>query len=318
MRKKGCVFCSSFFGYEKDIIDQISKDYDCKLFNSEPRFSLFDNIIGKINKNHKYKKTYKYIKRIIDSFQNLDFVLIILSPFFTKKLIEYIRIKMPNAQIINYLWDSIKNFPNLHEISKACDITYSFDENDCIKYQYNFLPLFFPEITINSNNEKYDFCSIYSLYPKKIKNYNIINKFLPKDKKEFRHIFVKKIYFYYYKIFFKEFRHVNKGDIKFYPLKKLDVYNIFNESKIIIDCPLSDQSGLTIRTFEALKLKKKIITTNTNIKKYEFYNKKNILVVQDYEIFPSEFLNEEFSIDEQIIKKYSLSSFIGVLLKTIK
>ena len=41
----------------------------------------------------------------------------------------------------------------------------------------------------------------------------------------------------------------------------------------VLDINHLDQSGLTIRTFEALGAGKKIITTNSEIKKYPFYIK---------------------------------------------
>ncbi|EEX2831637.1 glycosyltransferase, partial [Escherichia coli] len=47
-----------------------------------------------------------------------------------------------------------------------------------------------------------------------------------------------------------------------------------------IDIHHPSQHGLTMRTIEAVGLNKKIITTNADIKKYDFYDPKDVYVYQ--------------------------------------
>ena len=323
--KQGAVLIPSFFGYEKDVVNQINKKYNCILVESKIKFNLLEKIISKIFKRYKNIKMHFYIKNIFKKIERLDFLIIIFSPLLSKKTINFIRNKYNGVHIINYLWDSIANFPSLNDILCCCDVVYSFDKKDCQKFNLKFLPLFFPNIDFYSlcepSDNKYDFCSIYSLYPNKINNYNNLKKFLLSvtyNTMHFSHIFVDKKYYLYYKIVSKSFRKISKNEVCFYPLKREEVYKAFFQSKVIIDCPLENQSGLSIRIFEALYFNKKIITTNPHIKDYDFYDRNNILVIQDYKEFPNEFLETEYVYNESIKNKYSLENFINTLLLTIE
>ena len=83
-------------------------------------------------------------------------------------------------------------------------------------------------------------------------------------------------------------------------------------AKTTLDVPYSPQQGLTTRSFEALGCKTKIITTNKNIVKYDFYNEANICIV-DYD---SPFVDinwiqkpyKEYS--ASILQKYTLEKWL--------
>ena len=103
---------------------------------------------------------------------------------------------------------------------------------------------------------------------------------------------------------------------EFDSLNRNEVLKIFKESKAIIDCPLPNQRGLTMRTFEVLALKRKLITTNKNIKDYEFYTPDNIFIIEsDKEIIPMEFINTDFNKNYTLSSKYSLKEFVNKLVE---
>ena len=49
----------------------------------------------------------------------------------------------------------------------------------------------------------------------------------------------------------------------------------------VVDIPLKGQRGLTLRVLEALYLRRKLITFNSNVKELPFYNENNILICTD-------------------------------------
>ncbi|MCV4677987.1 hypothetical protein OFC08_34485, partial [Escherichia coli] len=59
-------------------------------------------------------------------------------------------------------------------------------------------------------------------------------------------------------------------DVEFEPLSQSEVVEMMKCSEIIIDIHHPRQRGLTMRTIECIGLNKKIITTNEDIKKYDF------------------------------------------------
>ena len=57
-----------------------------------------------------------------------------------------------------------------------------------------------------------------------------------------------------------------------------------SQSKALVDILQTGQYGITLRTYEALVNKKKLVTNNTQIKKYPFYAKENIFILGEDEI----------------------------------
>lgn len=110
----------------------------------------------------------------------------------------------------------------------------------------------------------------------------------------------------------------NKG---FHSAKKNTTYeenlNNITEFGVLIDIQNTIHDGLSFRVFEAIGYDKKLITTNSNIKKYDFYNPSNILVWDDQskeEI--SAFYNTAYEPVPEIIKqKYSFENWLKYVLK---
>lgn len=89
------------------------------------------------------------------------------------------------------------------------------------------------------------------------------------------------------------------------------------QSKMILEYNQKGQDGLTLRCIEALVLRKKIITNNTKIKEFSFYNPSNIYVIQDENLTGlKEFLKTEFcQYSDEIVTKYYFSNLITRLIK---
>ena len=87
------------------------------------------------------------------------------------------------------------------------------------------------------------------------------------------------------------------------------------KSKCILDAPQAGQTGLTIRTIECLGAKRKLITTNSDIRNYDFYNESNILVFNESVDLDSVFFTSEYKdIPKDIYEKYSLRNWLKTML----
>lgn len=77
------------------------------------------------------------------------------------------------------------------------------------------------------------------------------------------------------------------------------------------------QIGLTLRCLETLGAKRKLITTNQDIRNYDFYNPNNILVVdRNNPVVPNGFLNTPYTeVNKGIYDKYSITSWVKHILK---
>ena len=104
----------------------------------------------------------------------------------------------------------------------------------------------------------------------------------------------------------------------------LDYYDYIKElrrSRILCEVVQPGQTGMTVRSLEALFHKKKLITNNINIINCNFYNPNNIFILKedtDYESIEN-FLKLPFiEIDSEILKRYDVCTMIENLSKKIK
>jgi hypothetical protein len=131
--------------------------------------------------------------------------------------------------------------------------------------------------------------------------------------KLFFYFYLPSKFYYYAKVFTdSSFRNTRADDFKYKSLPHTEVANIVLASKVVVDIQHPKQSGLTMRTFEVLAAKRKLITTNKSIKDYDLYNDLNVCVVdRKNPLIDERFLNSTFDeISPDILNRYSLHSFL--------
>jgi hypothetical protein len=276
-----------------------------------PSFSL--RIYNFLNKNflNKNLKTIYYGEKIIEILKEnneiQDIILTIKADFIDpKSLMEF---KKYTAKSITFVNDSIARYPKTVSILKYFDEVYSFEKEDCEKYNLKFKTNFIYNYTNNNpkiSNFKYQLFNISS----RDKRTSTILKIAQKLKID--------------NIKFKIFIFDNKYKIKENKLVtilrksiSLDEVNKYIEnSQILLDIQRKKQKGLTFRVFESLGLEKKLITSNEDVKTYDFYNPNNILVIDvKNPVFPKSFFEKPYqSIPEEIINKYLVENWVETLI----
>jgi len=100
------------------------------------------------------------------------------------------------------------------------------------------------------------------------------------------------------------------------PISFVETTALMKDTKIVLDIQKDIQRGLTFRVFEAMGLGKKLITTNTDIINYDFYNPNNIFIwTENTTNIPNDFLNTPYEeLPEEIYKKYSQESWVKKIL----
>lgn len=105
--------------------------------------------------------------------------------------------------------------------------------------------------------------------------------------------------------------------IKFYKGKVSYKNNIKKviESSYIIDIVREGQTGLTLRALESVFYNRKLITNNQEIKKYDFYNERNILILNDEMDIPDQFLTESYaSVPIDFLRKYTAEFYYADII----
>lgn len=318
--KKCLLIAPTFCGYYKLFISALEKlNYETTFFSDQVQISNLTLIKRKIFKKSKAKEMSKYTEDICLKIKDKDFdvALIILAYDFSCENLKKIRETLPNTRFVYYAWDAVSNFPILNDLANICDEKYSFDNEDCDKYGFKFLPLFNPIVKEYSADKKYDYSGIMNFYGPKADSYRNIKRVLPKNLVGNEHLkLMSHIYYLYSKIAHaKQFKGFKKKDFKYTSLSIEECYEIYSSSKAVIDTPLARQVGLTIRTFECLGLHTKLITTNKNIKNYDFYTPNNIIVVDEStKEIPNEFFNTPFDENYKLGDKYSVENFVKTLI----
>lgn len=192
---------------------------------------------------------------------------------------------------------------------------YSFDYDDCLKYNLKYYKQYCSgyDLLINSHENtkvKYDFYFLgLDKGRKKILDNlsGIISKYRCLIDVKLRPSTLQKIIGAHKKN--KVFEHVCYEE----HIKRII------SSNVVIDIVQQGQSGLTMRSLEALVAKKKLITNNSNIINERFYNSNNIMIINDgTEINQSEldfFLLKPYcELDNDIISEYSPKSVYREIL----
>lgn len=315
------LFISTTFNtYYKDIIETFKDNgFLVDWYSDRPSNSITSRALIRLNPRLLKNKIKKYENKIIKEIESekYDLVFVILGQSLTDCFWKQLREKQKNAKFIYYLWDSSSNFKCICNNYRYFDKTYSFDKNDCIQYGFEFLPLFYTKQfdVVNRNiNPKFDYSYIGTVKPGRYKKVNqILLKLDGQNMRGFKYFYLhsKRVLTYYKFKFKNEFWSVKTQDLNYKLLSKEECFELENDSNIIIDVQQPGQLGLTIRTFEAMGMKKKLITTNIDVKNYDFYNENNIYIIENGEIdFSNIFFHSEYKDVDDVRKKYCISNWI--------
>lgn len=346
--KKRILFIApDFQPLQKQIHEElINKGYEVewvkdKLFISDPlRGTNHLRLWGKIW-NVLFRKKYKYIKDNYNHIlnQHWDILFCINGTIITPELIKGLKKNNPKIRTILYLWDHTKYY-KFNKHFKYFDKVYSFDPENATKYQISYLPLFWTPVQSHDKNKikKYAISFIGKLHSDR---YDIVtnlkNECNRLDLKYFLKIVViiekwtliKKIFYIRDRILGRKTITVIKHNLRKKNLEddiltleyfSDDVFKqIIESSNCIFDCELPNQTGLTIRSIQALSQKRKLITTNEHIKVDPFFkDNPNIFITNRSDLnIDLRFINQEF-IEKQdyeiIFEQLRIDNWISKIL----
>lgn len=329
MKKKILFIAPTFFGYYKEIIKVLEKNYEIDYIEDIPNSSNIYKAVSRVKRNWTKILVKRYFTEKIKPLileKKYDYVFVIIGMTFSlfPEMIEKMRKIQNKAKFIMYQWDGEKNISFVNDIHTYFDDIYTFDRIDAVENNlYKFLPLFYinkyKEVGKKQRNSyKYDVSYIGTAHPQKIK---LINEIAEKIKKIYPlqyiyHYIPSKIKYYYHKILNEEYKNIKFKNLKTKKVSFDKAMEIFEESKCILDAPQKGQNGLTIRTIECLGAKRKLITTNKDIINYDFYCPENIYVYDGNFDFNSVFFKTDYQeINLNIYEKYSLDNWINEIIK---
>ncbi len=317
MTGKKILFISpEFFGIDKGII-RVLEDYGATVFWFDERCvkSPLGRAVNSVAPAIFYPKAWTYYQNILSKVNvDIDCILIIKGEMISKRILKAFKDRWPRAQRILYLYDSVKNVKGIINRLSLYNRVISFDPNDCRRYKFEFRPLFCDLEPRESMAEEYDLCFYGTMYGDRFRIIQNLKLFCENNSYKFYSFCYLRGRFMllFYWLTNSGFRKFNKDSISFTAMPSGELEIIASKSKAILDANDKNQTGLTMRTLEAVGLKKKIVTTNADIVNYDFYNPNNIMVIDRNEkAIPDTFFSKKYEeIDDQIIKKYTAKGWV--------
>ncbi|TYB80251.1 hypothetical protein ES677_02640 [Bizionia gelidisalsuginis] len=314
MPKKICIISFDHWDYDKHIAIALKKkgidSYHIKIGNYK-HASVFDkitNALSKVflNKNLKKLRRQDFIVHELDRLGFQDQILVINPEVID--LEHHLQIKKRTNKYIAYLYDSMERNPITHLLDGIFDSIYSFDANDVA--QYNFLPItnynYLTEV-IDTANEVYDAVYVGSLDDRVPRLIDVAARFKKMDV-TFKCLILGKNR----KLVALKTKGAQYIEFKDDYISQEHLIEEYKKAKVIVDFVRENQTGLSFRFFEALALKKKVITNNKNVLNYSFYNPNNIFVMDESNTLPSKdfFAKNYEELKQQTYNKYTIEKWI--------
>ncbi|MDX4975368.1 CgeB family protein [Myroides odoratimimus] len=318
--KKILFFCVQTFGLEKQVKSKLEElGAFVTYYDERPKNNTFTKAIIRLKKELYTRKIVKYYNSIIKNTENdsFDYMLVIRGEVVPEFFLKLFKENHPSCKLIFYNWDSFKNTPNTKKLLDLYDTKFSFDPYDAKDSSIFFRPLYYIDSYASLESRKdflYDLLFLGTAHSDRYIISNRIKENLEeKGKKVYCFYYMQgKLVYFYKKLFDSTFQHFDYKKLSFESLSTSKMLMLYNQSKVILDINHPGQKGLTMRTFEAIGAKKKLITTNEEIKKLPFYNRDNILVLDRNkpEIDLSFVESDYCDIDSEIYQKLSIEGWL--------
>lgn len=302
--KKVLFLCVQCFDLEKGIVQQLEKHgAQVTYFDERPRNNNFIKGVIRLKRDLLQRKIKKYYNNILKEIKNtkFDYFLVnrgeVVPSFFLEKFIE----QQPKCIRIFYTWDSFYNQSHGLKILKYFHKRFTFDKEDSVKYNIGFRPLYFTdkyrEIYDNESKKDIDVLFLGTAHSDRYIISNKVGDWCKENNlNTYSYYYMQGRWVYFYKKFFdKTFYDFDFSKLSFKGLKLNEIIELYSNTNVILDISHPGQSGLTMRTFEAIGAGKKLITTNKNIKDYPFYDPDNIfLISRDEVVLVKEFFSKKY------------------------
>ena len=312
-----------FFGYENEIYSEIERQGAIvDWLPDRPFESPILKAIAKLRSEWLLPFTDIYYQNILDNLghQKYNKIFVINGQTLSYRLLNRLRIGYPNAELILYMWDSIKNRPNVLKNIRLFDKIFSFDVESSKEFGFKHRPLFFSPGFKPTPNLDFSFhlSFIGTAHSDRYEVIKRVRETLPSELNTFFYLYLQaKWVYYFYKMTKVGYRNSKIEEFIFRPLHKSIVQLNFSKSLAILDIEHPYQTGLTMRSLETFGAHKKLVTTNQCIKEYDFYNPSNIFIIdRKNPKIPHSFFKETFIPPPlDIYEKYSLKGWLYELFK---
>lgn len=314
----------SFFGYEQDIKRELEQQgAQVDWLPDRPFDTPFMKALTKIRPGWVLPAADRLFTQLLEAFgaTHYDTVLVVNGQTLSKNMLQRLRTSFPAAQYVLYMWDSIANRAHIRDNLARFDRVFTFDPQDAARYQMHLRPLFYGrgfEASPLPTPIRYHISFVGTAHTDRFAVVDRLRRSLPEAINAYWYLYLQAPWvMQVYRWTKPEMRHAHAHDFHFTPLEKWTLQSVFAESLAILDIEHPRQVGLTMRTFETLGAGKKLVTTNTGVRDYDFYSEDNICVIdRTNPRIPKAFLDTPFKpLPDFVRKHYSITGWLEELLQ---
>ncbi|MGX5688831.1 hypothetical protein [Arcticibacter tournemirensis] len=321
--KKVLFFSPRYFQYEEYVKRGLEKlGAYVEWYDERPNNNFLTKAVVRLNRNLIYNRIETYysniFSRLIFEDTEFNYILFLNPETVDSSFIRKMKKRWSNATFILYMWDSFQNKSRSLDLLPYFDSVFSFDRRDALKYNLKHLPLFYiDDYLSDSGIYKYDLFFSGTAHSDRYKLIKKIESNVGPNVNIQSYFFLSSRLLYFINFFLNgNSRMVPYKEVNFKSLTHAENALLMSRSRAILDINHPLQFGLTMRTFESIGVNRKLITTNSDIINYDFYNDNNILIIdRDNPKIDNCFFEKPFiDYSTKIRLKYSLNGWIENLL----
>lgn len=304
--------CLAYHNFE--VIDFSLDSLDFRYPGLRPRLSvLWQKLLGNKEAKKELMIRLKQKELSVQLAQNsrFDYALFIRSDIYPAGFLQ--KIKADSGMMVNYQWDGIGRFPAAVGHIPLFDRYYVFDPDDLGKNPA-LLPatsFYFDHFPVGEPDEP---DTVYFVGAHRSDRIEAVNRFCLYAERNG------------IKLDFQIAYDNNYEAEKDYAANNIRFHNGISYRRhlentrrcgILADFVISTHKGLSLRVFEAVGYHKKLITTNSEVAKYDFYHPDNIFIWngKTFDGLDGFLARPYCRIDEAVRRKYSFGNWIRYILQ---
>lgn len=311
-----------FFGYERELVAELERrgyrvDFlPDRPFESTPMIAATRFLPGFVKGPANAVK-----RRMLNEYgaTHYDALLVINGQTLSAGMMAMLRREFPRMRTVLYMWDSLENRGKSAEELRHYDECFSFDSECARRFGMRHRPLFFVPDFEMPRAEIFDFdvSFVGTMHSDRYAVLKRVQQALPAQLRTYWYLFLQAEWVYHaYRTLKPAMRSASRSEFSTVPLTRAQVRTVFQRSAAVIDIEHPRQRGLTIRSFETIGARKKLLTTNRSVQDYDFYNPENVCVLDRANpVVAADFFARPYvELPNALYRKYSIAGWMDEVM----
>lgn len=259
------LIAPAFYDYHQHIVSTLeSQGHEVRFFAERPDRWLYSPA-KRLPLRLRQAVFDRYLRNILRATDGeaFDKVLLIRGEIVRPWFVQALRQQQPGARFVMYQWDSYR-VTDFRLLVPLFDAVSTFDKVDAQELGVGYLPLFhIPGYRLKDApvRPEWDLVFVGSFHAARYRTLVDIREHCNKRGIRLRHyLYIAPIDYYKLKLFFRQAP--VREDVEFRKLDQAAVVDLYRSATGILDIENNKQTGLTMRSFEALATGRLLVTTN--------------------------------------------------------